>query len=65
MSKVLLINGSPHARDCTATALGVVAAVLEQNGIETEIIHVGHKDISGCVSCYTTSTFPFVGGCGY
>jgi len=33
MSKVLLINGSPHARGCTATALGVVAGVLEQNGI--------------------------------
>ena len=37
--KVLLINGSPHARGCTATALGVVAEVLEQNGIETEMIH--------------------------
>jgi len=33
MIKVLLINGSPHARGCTATALGVVAEVLEQNGI--------------------------------
>ena len=29
MSKVLLINGSPHARGCTAAALGVVASVLE------------------------------------
>lgn len=36
MSKILLINGSPHARGCTATALGVVADMLEQNGIETE-----------------------------
>ncbi|MBQ9202801.1 MAG: flavodoxin family protein [Prevotella sp.] len=51
MSKVLLINGSPHARGCTATALGVVADVLEQNGIETEIIHVGHKGIRGCIGC--------------
>ena len=42
MSKVLLINGSPHAKGCTATALGMVADTLEQNGIETEIIHVGH-----------------------
>ena len=49
--KVLLINGSPHARGCTATALGVVADVLEQNGIETETIHVGHKDIHGCIGC--------------
>ncbi len=52
MSKVLLINGSPHVKGCTATALGVVADTLEQNGIETEIIHVGHKDIRGCISCY-------------
>ena len=36
MSKILLINGSPHARGCTATALGVVADMLEQNGIKTE-----------------------------
>ena len=52
MSKILLINGSPHVKGCTATTLGVVADTLEQNGIETEIIHVGHKDIRGCISCY-------------
>ena len=51
MSKVLLINGSPHAHGCTFTALSVVAGVLEQNGIETEIVHVGHKDIRGCIGC--------------
>ena len=50
--KVLLINGSPHARGCTATALGVVADTLEQNGVETETVHVGHKDIRGCIGCY-------------
>ena len=51
MGKVLLINGSPHAHGCTFTALSVVAGVLEQNGIETDIIHVGHKDIRGCIGC--------------
>ena len=40
---VLLINGSPYAHGCTHTALSVVADVLQQNGIETEIIHVGQK----------------------
>ena len=50
--KVLLINGSPHARGCTATALGVVADELQKAGMETEIIHVGHKDIRGCIGCY-------------
>ena len=49
--KALLINGSPHAKGCTYTALSVVAKELENNGIETEIVHVGHKDIHGCVAC--------------
>ena len=47
--KVLLINGSPHAQGCTFTALSVVADELQRNGVETEIIHVGHKDIRGCI----------------
>ncbi len=49
---VLLINGSPHAKGCTATALGVVADILEQKGVATEIVHVGHKDIRGCIGCH-------------
>ena len=49
--KVLLINGSPHAKGCTYTALCEVAAVLEQEGVETEIFHVGTKPISGCLAC--------------
>ena len=50
--KVLLINGSPHAHGCTYTALSVVADELQKAGVETEIIHVGHKDIRGCIGCY-------------
>ena len=49
--KVLLINGSPHANGCTFTALNIVANELEKNGIETEIIHIGNKDIRGCIAC--------------
>ena len=52
MSKVLLINGSPNAHGCTFTALSIVAEELEKNGIETEIVHIGHKDIRGCIGCY-------------
>ena len=52
MSKVLLINGSPHAKGCTYTALRTVADELERNGMETEIVHVGNKDIRGCIGCY-------------
>ena len=49
--KVLLINGSPHAKGCTYTALNEVAAALEKQGIETEIFQVGSKPISGCLGC--------------
>ena len=49
--KVLLINGSPHANGCTYTALCEVEKELNKNDIETEIIHVGNKDIRGCIAC--------------
>lgn len=49
--KALLLNGSPHANGCTYTALNIVAKELENNGIETEIVHVGHKNIHGCIAC--------------
>lgn len=49
--KVLLINGSPNAKGNTATALKEMEKVFAQEGIETEIIHVGHKDIRGCIGC--------------
>ncbi|WP_455579375.1 flavodoxin family protein [Faecalibacillus intestinalis] len=49
--KVLLLNGSPNMKSCTYTALSEVATTLNQEGIETEIIHVGNKDICGCVGC--------------
>ena len=49
--KALLINGSPHANGCTFTALNIVAEELQKNGIETEIVHIGNKDIRGCIAC--------------
>ena len=49
--KVLLINGSPHLNGCTARALEEVKKTLESDGIQTETIHVGNKDIRGCIAC--------------
>jgi Multimeric flavodoxin WrbA len=49
--KTLLINGSPHANGCTFTALNIVAEELRKNGIDTEIVHIGNKDIRGCIAC--------------
>ena len=51
MAKVLLINGSPHADGCTATALKEMITVFQGEGIGTELIQVGNKPIRGCVSC--------------
>ena len=49
--KVLLLNGSPKAQGNTAAALEEMVAVFEQEGIETELIQVGHKDVRGCIAC--------------
>ena len=49
--RVLLVNGSPHAKGCTARALEEVARTLNAEGIETEMIHVGKEAIRGCVAC--------------
>ncbi len=49
--KVLLINGSPHKDGCTFTALSEVAMTLQKHGIETEILYLDKKPISGCVAC--------------
>lgn len=49
--KVLLVNGSPHAKGCTYTALEEIASALEKNGIESEIFQTGNKPIQGCIGC--------------
>lgn len=49
--KVMLLNGSPHEKGCTYTALSEVAAQLEKNGIESEILHVNKGEIRGCTAC--------------
>ena len=51
MAKVLLLNGSPHSKGCTATALEEMISVFEKEGIETELIQVGSHDIRGCIGC--------------
>ena len=49
--KVLLINGSPRANGCTAEALKEMISVFEAEGVETELVQVGNKDIRGCIAC--------------
>ena len=49
--KALLVNGSPHPRGCTYTALTELKNTLEAEDIEVELLHVGNKDIRGCIAC--------------
>ena len=49
--KVILINGSPRANGNTALALQNMAEVFAENGIEAEIVQVGHLPIRGCIAC--------------
>ena len=49
--KVLVINGSPRANQCTATALDEVMKTLQAEGVETELIHVGKTAVRGCIAC--------------
>lgn len=50
--KVLLLNGSPNRSGCTYTALAEVAGALEREGVETELVHVGHMPTHGCIACH-------------
>ena len=49
--KALLINGSPHPKGCTYTALEELARTLEAEGIETEIVQAGGRVVCGCTGC--------------
>ena len=49
--KVLLLNGSPHERGCTYTALSEVARTLEADGVQAEILWLGKEPTQGCMGC--------------
>ncbi len=49
--KVVAFNGSPKKAGNTYNAIRTVAAELEKEGIEVEIVHVGNKVIRGCIAC--------------
>lgn len=49
--KALIINGSPRLGGNTSIAVNEVEKTLNKNGIETEVIQIGNKDITGCKAC--------------
>lgn len=49
--KVLLFNGSPHKEGCTYTALSEIQKTLKEEGIDSEVYHIGSKPIAPCRAC--------------
>lgn len=49
--KVLMLNGSPKANGNTGVALAEMKKIFDQEGIETELVHVGNQAIRGCIGC--------------
>ena len=49
--KVLMINGSPRANGNTYIALHEMEKIFSENGVDSEIIQVGNKNIRGCIAC--------------
>ena len=51
MSKILLINGSPHKNGCTYTALSEIKKTLAAEGVESEILWLGKAPMANCIAC--------------
>ncbi len=49
--KVLLVNGSPHEKGCTYTALSEAAKALREEGVDTDFYWIGKDPIAGCSGC--------------
>lgn len=62
MSKVLLINGSPHERGCTWTALREITDILTKHNVTSEILYLGTQPIRGCIACNKCRT---LGKCAF
>ena len=49
--KVLIINGSPHSQGTTSRAIDELKNTFDSLGVEVEVMHVGNKNIRGCIAC--------------
>ena len=48
---VIAFNGSPHHDGGVASGISVMKAELEKEAISVEVIHVGSKNVHGCLDC--------------
>lgn len=49
--KVIAFNGSPRKQGNTRILIDTVLAELEDQGIETEVVQLGGKEVRGCLAC--------------
>ena len=54
--KVLIINGSPRLDGNTTIAVNERVRIFEAEGVETEVVRVGNKDVRGCIACGSCAT---------
>lgn len=50
--KVVAFNGSPRKEGNTGILLNTVLQEIENQGIETELVHLGTKTLQGCIACF-------------
>ena len=49
--KVLIINGSPRVNGNTAIAVNEMVKIFDSEGVESEVVQIGSKDVRGCIAC--------------
>ncbi len=49
--KVMLVNGSPHEKGCTYTALMELTDTFEKEGVGTQLFWIGNKPLYSCIDC--------------
>lgn len=50
--KVVAFNGSPRKKGNTRACLEKVVEEISKEGIETEIVQIGGKNLHGCIACF-------------
>jgi multimeric flavodoxin WrbA len=50
--KVVAFNGSPRKEGNTSILIKLVLDELTKEGIETEVVQVGGRQIRGCIACF-------------
>lgn len=49
--KVIAFNGSPHQKGTTYRGISTMSGELEKEGVSTELVWVGNREIRGCIGC--------------